>query len=118
ALDQHDACRRPAVVADGGERHRVRLGKLRGERLLEPAVELREGVRGGVGFVELRARVIDAEIGVGRHDMETLESGASIAKAEETCVHSGACWRAVQAKYGAARLTFSLPPCPPTTPPR
>ena len=28
ALDEHDACRRPAVGADGRERHRVRLGSL------------------------------------------------------------------------------------------
>ncbi len=55
ALDEHDPRRRPAVGADGRERHRVRLGQLGGERLLEPAIELGERVGGGIGFVERSA---------------------------------------------------------------
>jgi hypothetical protein len=97
-LDEHDSGRRPAVRADGGERHRVGLGELGGERLLEPAIELCERVGGGIGFIERSTRIVDAEIGESRHVMQTLQSGASIANARESCVHSGACRRGVQAK--------------------
>jgi len=98
ALDKHDARRRPTVGTDGRERHRVRLRKLGGQRLVEPAVELGERIGGGIGFVERSARIVDAEIGESRHVMQTLQSGASIANAEESCVHSGASRRGDQAK--------------------
>src|SRR5437763_6593243 len=61
ALDQHDARGRPTVGTDGRERHRVRLGQLRVERLAQPAIELIERVFGRGALVELGALVALAQ---------------------------------------------------------
>ncbi len=43
ALQQHDACRRPAVGVSGGERHRLRP-RVGGPRIVQPRCELGDGV--------------------------------------------------------------------------
>ena len=55
--------------ADRGERHRVGLGQLRVDGLLQPELELPKGiVRTGRGFVEFGAFVAFPEVGKGsRH---------------------------------------------------
>ena len=73
ALDEDDARRRPAFGADGRQRHRVRLGQLRGDRLLEPRPELLHRIGRRRRFVELGPLVALAQRGdVGhRRSIET-----------------------------------------------
>src|SRR6186713_117930 len=51
-LQQHDTRGRPAGRVDGGERHRVRLGYGRSDRLVEPPRELVEGICRRVALVQ------------------------------------------------------------------
>ena len=52
---------RPPVGVDGGERHRVDLGDVRGGRRVEPRSELTDRIGVDVGRVERRASVIGAQ---------------------------------------------------------
>ncbi|CAM2144862.1 hypothetical protein PT2222_160185 [Paraburkholderia tropica] len=67
ALDQQDARGGAALRVDGGDRHGVRLGQLRVQRLGEPGVELADGIGVDVGGVERAERVVLAEVGEGGH---------------------------------------------------
>ena len=62
-LEQHDARGGPAVRADRGQRHGVRLRHLRGQRLPHPGAELADRVGVGVGFTQAGAGVVAAEVG-------------------------------------------------------
>jgi len=57
ALGEHDACRRLAVGAHRGQRHRGGLGHFCGEGFVEPLPELRQRFVGGGVLVEFAALV-------------------------------------------------------------
>ena len=61
-LQQHDTRGRPAGRVDGGERHRVRLGYGRSDRLVEPPRELVEGICRRVALVQGGTLVVDAQL--------------------------------------------------------
>ena len=62
ALDQHDAGGGAAVFADGGHGHRVGLGQLGRQRLLEPAFELLQRIGRAGALVEFVALIALAQI--------------------------------------------------------
>ena len=61
AFQQHDAGRGCIVGADGGQRHCIDHRQFGAHRLVEPALELLERIRGDIGFVEALAHVIAAQ---------------------------------------------------------
>ena len=63
AFEQNDASGRPAVVPDGGERHRGRLGNVGALRVGQPALELRDRTGIDVSFIERGAMVFAAYVG-------------------------------------------------------
>ena len=63
ALDQHDPRGRTSVGPHSSQRHRVGLGQLGVQRLLQPVPELRHRIGRRRGFVELVALVTHAQVG-------------------------------------------------------
>ena len=63
ALDQHHPCARAQVAAHGGQCHRIGLGDLGRDGLLQPLIKLLQGVGMGGVFAEFSAFVAFAKVG-------------------------------------------------------
>src|SRR5262249_35638476 len=63
AFQEHDARRRNAVAAGGRQRHRVRLEQLAPYGVVEPPLELHDGVSVDVVDVERRLGVVASQVG-------------------------------------------------------
>ena len=79
-FDEHDAGRRPAIAAHGGQGHGVGLGQLRAQGLFKPALKLQQRIGRRLVFVQLVSFVALAQcLNVHRASIESSEPVAGLA---------------------------------------